>query len=773
MTVTWHDLAMLSERFAANAAALATRDPALAAGLRALRPEPGYFVATQEHAILIGRGSMNAAGGHRTGAGATAVTPLTVRLPPAAAEQVAARLCPAGKCADAILIAGVEQGWLWDRLYRAPCDVPARPGHRPPLYFLSASLDDLWVAMHLQDWRDLLADPRVRLAGGPDAVAQLRAALSADPRLAAPRLCVTLDPRLWAPGEALETLTADVNDALRRRLAAAHERLKALYAGTTDAATAARLRQPGGTACRGDQGQEGPGQRFQGPGSGVQQHSTFNRELPTGNSLNTQHSALSTTCSPLRVLGVTSRFTTFLQHSMRDWLAAFAADGHETRLAMEEADHENMNSLVVAETCAEFRPDLVLLIDHHRGEVEGLPERVPCAMWVQDYLPALFSPAAGAAQGPYDFVLGYNRTECTTKFGYPFERFLPAMVVVNEDRFAPPELTADDRRRYGCDVCFVSHASKPAERILAEQTARADPRAKVLLTEAFQRLRAVYEQGACLTHPLHLRAVIDQAVAATGLVPTADSRQALLDLFTHRINNALLRHQALEWAARSVEQTGATMHLYGNGWEAHPTLGRYARGPADNQAELRKIYAAARIHLQATPHGAVHQRLLEGLAAGAFFLIRHVPGDLTGRLYQPLWEWCRREGIETDEQILQHATPEIWELLGQIQRTLGLDPFRLGMRLVDDLRTHADLGFTWSASSLWPDEYDRVAFDSEAALARHLRHFLAHDQERRDLAAAMRRTVLERLTYRATNARLLDFIAAHLERRAGVAGQAA
>jgi hypothetical protein len=217
----------------------------------------------------------------------------------------------------------------------------------------------------------------------------------------------------------------------------------------------------------------------------------------------------------------------------------------------------------------------------------------------------------------------------------------------------------------------------------------------------------------------------------------------------------------IDWAA----ETGVNVHLYGNGWERHPRFARFAKGPADNTTELRKIFGAARISLQATPHGAVHQRLLEGLAAGGFFLIRYVPGDMIERIYQPLWKWCVEEGIESDEQIQQRATPEVWKMLGQLQRTLGIDPFKLGMRLVDDLRTGADTGWLRSAGAVWAGEYDAVAFDSKGMMRRKISRFLGDESERRRLAGAMRRVVVERLTYRAVNERLLRFVGADLARR--------
>lgn len=693
--MNWQDIQSQRARFVANCQALHTRDEALSQRLRQFAPAAPIAFAIDGQSLHVARID-----------GTTAhVRP--ARLGLAAARQVLGKLCPTGHYTEAVLLAGLDQGWLWDLVYNAPVHSSISPGFRPPVFLASPSLEEFWIACHLHDWQKLLADPRAVLAIGPDAYEQIPKSFELHPALPIPRLCITIDPTIWPEGKNIDSLTREIGDQLSQRLRIANQNLTGIYPPASEAAALARLRG----------------------------------------------------ASSLRILGITSQYTTFLQHSMRDWLAAFDAAGHQTRLVIEPSDHEQLNSLTLVEAAADFRPDLILLIDHYRAELGGLPAHCPAVMWIQDYLPHLFNAKAGAAQSPWDYVVGYNRTECTTRFAYPFQRFMPSMVVVNEDRFAPPQLTSEEQRRFECDVCFVSHASTPADQIIQEQI-RINPHAKPLLTDAFERLRAIYDAGHFLSHPLHVKGILQEACVTTRMNPDATSLQALIDLFTHRINNALFRHQMLDWAAG----LDINLHLCGQGWDKHPRFARFARGPADNTTDLVKIYRAAKINLQATPHGAVHQRLLEGLAAGGFFLIRYVPGDVIERIYQPMWEWCVREGIESDEQLMQRATPEMFKLLGQIQRTLGLDPFKLHMSLLDDIRTGADTGFVRSAATLFAD-YDHVAFDSAAMLKQKIQHFLTNPEERAAVTQAMRQSVISRMTYRAVNQRLLDFITRDLSAR--------
>jgi hypothetical protein len=231
---------------------------------------------------------------------------------------------------------------------------------------------------------------------------------------------------------------------------------------------------------------------------------------------------------------------------------------------------------------------------------------------------------------------------------------MEATVGVDEVRFAP--VRRESGGRFACDVSFVSHASTPAVVLMTPQLAKAgSPEVRRLLTEMFDRLRAVYESGGMVYHRLSFGKMLNEASASAGLVLEAQSREEVIDLFSQQINNALFRHQALEWLA----ETDVDLHLYGKGWENHPRLKRYARGVADNQQQLTAIFQSSRINLQVTPHGAVHQRLFEGLASGGFFLIRHTPGELVENYYKPIWEWSQAQGISTDEELLARATPEV------------------------------------------------------------------------------------------------------------------
>jgi hypothetical protein len=699
MGVNWQALSARSRQFHSNLDAIGVRDPAMAQAVAGYQPVNEYVGWLDAHRLQLGRKN-----GDR-------VDTLPNPVPPAAAREIAGKLYPGGRCTEPAMVAGLDHGWLWQTLYQLECDTPRTPGHRPPLYLLARDIERLWVLMHVHDWTRLLADPRVRLFIGPDAVQQCHRNMLDNPHVPWAKLCVTIDPALWQPGSggtippSVDSLWQSAHQAANQRMRQLSRQIEAMYAGTEVKAQIRRLR----------------GER-------------------------------------LRVMGITSFFTTFLKHSMGDWLEAMAALGHETQMVIEQADHEIANSIYVAEAIVKFRPDLILMIDHYRAEMTGLPQQIPCVMWVQDSLPNIFSAKAGAAQGPRDYCLGFGRLNLRDAFGYPQQRFMPAQVGVNEQRFAPAQLTREQLDAYTCDASFVSHASTPATVLLTEQLNRADPGGRKLLIDIFEQMRSVYDSGRAIAHARLIQQMIERSLLTLRAQLDTPTRQMLFDFFTQRINNALFRHQALTWAA----DLDINLHLWGRGWESYPRFSRYARGVACNQSQLSAIYQASRINLQITPNGAVHQRLLDGLAANGFFLLRYCPGDVVEQVYRQLFDWCQANGVEHDDDLRRRAEPPVRERLATIKALLGIDPFELSRSFMDVLRLAADGQYIRSASSIWP-EYDQISFGSAPKLRERIEFFLQHPELRTQLASSMRRTAISRFSYRTTSQRLLDFIAADLE----------
>jgi Glycosyl transferases group 1 len=593
-------------------------------------------------------------------------------------------------------IVGLEDGRLEAELHSLPCRHPVLPGFKPPIYLLCREVSQLAAVLHHRDWQGLLRDPRFMLFVGENAAQQLAAALLSNSALLHPKFVIEIEKGILPPNTALEQILDPVRIALNNQYASALARLSQIYANRPAQLSSGRL----------------------------------------------------------KILGLTSRYTTFLQHSMRDWLSAMRRLGHETRLLIEEADHELLNTLSQAQACADFQPDLILLIDHNRWEFSGMPTQIPSVNWIQDLLPNLFSPEAGRRQSPLDYCLGYGRIRCVAEFGYPESRFMPAVVGVNEQRFiAKTRLSATESSPFDCDVCFVGHTGNSPEKIVREQIVLY-PNAAKILWDIYERLANIYAHDGFISDPRHIQQLVRQSLLALNFSMPEQDFQFMTDLFSHQVNHAFFRHQAVQW----LLDLDCNIHIYGKGWENHPTLARFAKGVADNQKHLAAIYQSSKINLQIAAHGIVHQRLFEGLCAGGFFLVRHRPGDVVERIHRPLWQFCVDHNIRTDDELKQCATPEVRQLLQKLERCIGLNLFDCGFDLLADLRLSADTNFAQSAGTLWPEQYDQIAFANQTELRDKVHYYLQHPDQRRSISDQMRQIVLERMTYTATSRRLLEFI---------------
>jgi hypothetical protein len=449
---------------------------------------------------------------------------------------------------------------------------------------------------------------------------------------------------------------------------------------------------------------------------------------------------------------------------MRDWLAAMTRLGHDTRMLIEGESHELLNNLTFAQTCTNFRPDVILMIDHFRGEYAALPKDVPFVMWVQDRLPNIFSDQGGASQGALDFCLGFGRLHLSSRHGYPVQRYMASTIGINEERFDRSPPTAQQLERHQCDVSYVSHASTPADVLLKEKLDRQTDLGRRVLRDVYDRLVAHYEAGGVAIGDVAIRLFIEQSMADMRTTIPEQDVKSLVVFFNQQINNALFRHQTLHWLA----DLGVDLKIYGRGWENHPTLARYARGVADNITDLGAIYRASKINIQVTPHGAVHQRLLDGLSAGGFFLARWHPGDAVGPIYQDLWQWCEQHGITGNERLYAKADERIQSMIARINELETSPPARREMTVFDVMHGHRDSDFMTAAASIWP-EYDKVAFNSRTELEIKVRHYLQNKSDRDAIAASMRQAVIDRSSYVSISRRLLKFMADEMSQAHAVA----
>ncbi len=329
---------------------------------------------------------------------------------------------------------------------------------------------------------------------------------------------------------------------------------------------------------------------------------------------------------PLRVLGITSRYTTVLRHSMAELQTAVEAAGCQMEVAMEPDDASLENPFL--EKLSAFAPDLIVQISRMRYENAQLPRNVPFLCWDQDNLPCMRTAAATESLDDLTFVAGHGALQGYAHLGWPARQVILCPLAAATHRYAPRMMDAELLARHACDFSYVSNAAESPAALCKAHLARFahDAHAATLFGAFCERLIHTPAPEGIPWHDDSVRALLLQLAGERGMtVPDAGVQEMVMSGVL--IADRAFRHETLEWVSGFCRARNKKLRLYGAGWESHPTLGIYAAGVAQAGEELQAITQATRINLQIIGTGVLHPRLLDGLAAGGFFMFRRTHHD--------------------------------------------------------------------------------------------------------------------------------------------------
>ncbi|RMD65374.1 MAG: hypothetical protein D6824_02770, partial [Planctomycetota bacterium] len=307
---------------------------------------------------------------------------------------------PVAQSQSCVLV-GVDPPWLLDRVWR--CSPPAADGHQPRIMALAPDEEALLEAAALLDMRRIFREERVELFTGPQTLCAFERSLLQ--RLDISLRCTVLE----LPGREATRLAEPVDAVVERVLRAqqkAGEELRTQLAeiyGGRDAAWWAR--------------------RY---------------DAALGHAAVEKAQEQSVDASPLRVLIPTCLYSTYIRHSAADFAAAVEKLGCQAQLLIEPDRHSRLTQVAHLRRCAQWRPDLIVLINYTREHLrDALPAKVPFVCWIQDRMPHLFDEQLGAAQGELDFVAGHLFGELFHQCSWPRERAWRFPIAVSEEKFHP------------------------------------------------------------------------------------------------------------------------------------------------------------------------------------------------------------------------------------------------------------------------------------------------------------------------------------------------
>ncbi len=479
--------------------------------------------------------------------------------PAAKAAVWAQREIPGGPEYDPLLVVGVRAGYELAAL--APLLHRASGGRWQALYVVEPSPELFKAMLHIQDLTELIVSAHFYCFVGPEAVAQFKQFLADDPFKPLPKKVSVLSAAATAQDAAQA-----VSQVVKQR-----------------AETAVRLKRR------------------------IDQYYDRRSIAQWVEELN----------SPLRVLQISSGFSHFVRYANRDIAQALEALGHQPRIIGERERVDFLTGPALLATIDEFKPHIIHHIDHMRFEsAQVYATRVIFLTSMLDFFPSLENENAAKRLGEWDFVTGY--VGHWARFGYRTDRLLPQQPMTNERIFRPVELTVEQRKRFGCEVAYISNISKTPEQYFAEALAQIDDPAARRIAEAFfARVDGDFRAGTIYYTEADYRRALNEAGGEALPTATADR---LVYAFFAEVGNALFRQLPLI----ALSEADVDLALWGRGWERHPQLGKHARGMLEHGEETNLAFNAAAINLHINQFQIRHNRLTDGYAAGAFFLVhRH------------------------------------------------------------------------------------------------------------------------------------------------------
>jgi hypothetical protein len=163
----------------------------------------------------------------------------------------------------------------------------------------------------------------------------------------------------------------------------------------------------------------------------------------------------------LRILLYASRFTTYMQHSIRDIAEGFRQFGHETFIQIEDEDAGvGIRKDVSLKNIIDFNPDILFEINHFRYEYPWIPKNIPYITWIQDLMPHIMRIKDPSLITEHDYIFSFSQ--------HWIDNFFKSHTIFKNKTIACLPITVSSNLYYpipGCkkkyDITFVSHIPDP------------------------------------------------------------------------------------------------------------------------------------------------------------------------------------------------------------------------------------------------------------------------------------------------------------------------
>lgn len=334
---------------------------------------------------------------------------------------------------------------------------------------------------------------------------------------------------------------------------------------------------------------------------------------------------------PLKVFMKACLFSTFQQYCIRDLADGFKQLGHKVEILIEKAPILRLTFLDEIKRLMEFKPDLIVCISHNRINVfYEATFNIPLVNWQQDFTKKTLTTETAESIKERDFIVTCSNYCLNTlhEYSYPKEKIkLFNYWPTNTTIYKKIELSKADINRYGSDISFICHGTLSPEysfRMLYSELQKEDPLVLKSMRQYYDYIEDKFLtwEGYPLTEEEH-QFIFTEILKDNSIEINDTLFSKITYHFFQMIGLYFLRQRPLE----KLAEIGIDIALYGNEWEKHPRLGRFARGPAKNGEEVNIIYNASKITYHSLHVHTMHNRIMDAAAAKSFFIIKKLRKD--------------------------------------------------------------------------------------------------------------------------------------------------
>ncbi|MBF0445476.1 MAG: hypothetical protein HQL68_07790 [Magnetococcales bacterium] len=289
-----------------------------------------------------------------------------------------------------------------------------------------------------------------------------------------------------------------------------------------------------------------------------------------------------------------------MQYSSRNIAKALLGKGCDVCLMVEDNDMEDLTQLHRIKAQYEFNPHCVININHFNNE--WLHPDVYNIIWWQDYMMGVEEEKVHLRERDILLTADPSLLPYLTKSGMKDIKRQEFCVDTNVFQNNTPM-----EERHKSVFVGVSYKYRLGHLVGEKQ--------------ALDLLQEQMDSGAAITTDfLHY-------VAKKTNLPF----KYVYDvgpLFTH-----VVRETAVKWLCELAPQIDLEVEIYGRGWDDHPIISPYYKGPIEHGPKIAKLYNETKYALSASPYVVDSQRLSEICACGA------IPIMYDARPFAPQPHW--------------------------------------------------------------------------------------------------------------------------------------